>query len=128
VDIQAGTAMVNHLEASVHRSSSPDPRHEATSGSEQVALRAPRSPGATGMGAATRSGPGSFTGSVAPNTKAATASRLSRSPEHKPNPTPFSWVWVSLRVMRLVSSNPSRGIGNSSPSKNWVRFAPSDQV
>ena len=42
------------------------------------------------MGTATRSGPGSFTGSVAPNTKAATSSRRGRCFQDKPDLRPYT--------------------------------------
>jgi hypothetical protein len=96
----------------------------------QVALRAPRSAGATGVGAATRSGPGSFTGSMAPNTTAASTTRLGRRNQSNPDPTPFSWVWVSLRVMRLVRAISGRCRQDRLPIwQVWVRsrgfsFAP----
>jgi hypothetical protein len=73
------------------------PRHEATSAWVEVPLRAPRSSGATGMGAETRPGPGSFTGSVAPHRMAASTTCPGRRPEYKRSRAIFMGTGVASR-------------------------------
>ena len=73
------------------------PRHEATSAWVEVPLRAPRSSGTTGMGAETRPGPGSFTGSVAPHRIAASTACPGRRPEYERTRAIFMATGVASR-------------------------------
>jgi hypothetical protein len=70
----------------------------------KVALRAPRSQGATGMGATRRSGPRLDNGLSAPHTIATSSSRSDRPLKGKSDSPPSPCVRVSLRVMRFAFS------------------------